>query len=60
MKPKKTNHSQGRLFKYRLSEQLNPMHEFYMLAEMVDWNVYEKDFQNLYSENNSRVPNQFV
>jgi IS5 family transposase len=56
MKPKTTNHSQGRLFEHRLSEQLNPMHEFYMLAEMVDWNVYEKEFQNHYSENNSREP----
>lgn len=56
MKPKKINHSQGRLFEQRLSELLNPMHEFYMLAEMVDWRVYEKEFQTHYSENNSRVP----
>jgi len=56
MKPKKTDHSQGRLFEQRLSAQLNPMHEFCMLAEMIDWDVYEKEFQTCYSENTSRVP----
>lgn len=56
MKPKKTDHSQGRLFEQRLSELLNPMHEFYMLAEMIDWDVYENEFKEFYSENNSRIP----
>lgn len=56
MKPKKTDHSQGRLFEQRLSDLLNPMHEFYLLAEMIDWEVYEKEFQVYYSENNSREP----
>lgn len=56
MKPKKINNSQGRLFEQRLSEQLNPTHEFYMLAEMIDWDYYEKEFGSFYSENNSREP----
>jgi IS5 family transposase len=56
MKPKKTDHFQGRLFEQRLSTQLNSMHEFYMLAEMIDWDIYKKEFQEYYSENNSRVP----
>lgn len=56
MKPKKMNNDQGRLFEYRLSEQLNPQHEFYMLAEMIDWDYYEKEFGSFYSENNSRDP----
>lgn len=56
MKPKKINNSQSRLFDLRLSEQLNPNHEFYMLAEMIDWDYYEKEFGQFYSENNSREP----
>ena len=56
MKPKKINNSQGRLFEQRLSELLNPAHEFYMLAEMIDWDYYEKEFGSFYSENNSREP----
>jgi IS5 family transposase len=56
MKPKKTDHSQGRLFEQRLSELLNPQHEFYMLAEMIDWDYYEKEFGQFYSENASREP----
>lgn len=56
MKPKKTDHSQGRLFEHRLSDQLNPSHEIYQLAEMIDWHYYEKEFGQLYSENNSREP----
>lgn len=56
MKPKKTDNNQGRLFEQRLSELLNPHHEFYMLAEMIDWDFYEKEFGQFYSENNSREP----
>lgn len=56
MKPKKTNNTQGRLFEQRLSELLNPAHEFYMLAEMIDWDFYEKEFGEFYSENTSREP----
>lgn len=56
MKPKKINNSQERLFEQRLSELLNPAHEFYMLAQMIDWDYYEKEFGSFYSENNSREP----
>lgn len=56
MKPKKINNSQERLFEQRLSELLNPSHEFYMLAEMIDWDYYEKEFGSFYSENASREP----
>ncbi|MGZ3633286.1 MAG: transposase, partial [Parachlamydiaceae bacterium] len=52
----KINNSQGRLFEQRLSELLNPAHEFYILAKMIDWNYYEKEFGSFYSENNSREP----
>lgn len=56
MKPKKINNSQDRLFEQRLSDQLDPSHKFYMLAEMIDWDYYEREFGQFYSENNSRSP----
>lgn len=56
MKPKKIDNSQERLFENRLSKLLNPGHEFYMLAKMIDWKYYEKEFGQFYSENNSREP----
>lgn len=56
MKPKKINNSQSRLFDQRLSQQLNPHHEFYMLAEMIDWDYYEKEFGSFYSDDSSREP----
>lgn len=56
MKPKKINNSQERLFEQRLSDLLNPTHELYMLAEMIDWDYYEKEFGKFYSENTSREP----
>ena len=56
MKPPKINNAQNRLFEQRLSEQLNPSHEIYMLAKMIDWDHYEKEFGQYYSENNSREP----
>jgi IS5 family transposase len=56
MKPKKINNSQNRLFESRLSEILNPQHDFYQLAEMIDWSFYDKEFGDSYSEDNSRPP----
>jgi IS5 family transposase len=56
MKPKKINNSQSRLFEQRLSELLNPAHKFYMLAEMIDWDYYEREFGAFYTENSSREP----
>ena len=56
MKPKKINNNQDRLFEQRLSELLNPAHEFYMLAQMIDWDYYEKEFESFYFENSSREP----
>lgn len=56
MKPKKIDNSQNRLFDQRLSEQLNPSHEFYQLADMIDWSYYEKEFGAFYSHDPSRPP----
>jgi IS5 family transposase len=50
MKPKKTNHSQGLLFQSRLSRQLNPEHELYLIADLIDWKYFENEFSGLFSE----------
>lgn len=42
--PKKTNHSQNRLFEARLSEQLNPSHELFTFSRLLDWDALEKNF----------------
>ena len=44
MIPKKTNHSQGRLFEARLSEQLNPNHELFLFSRLLDWDSLEQHF----------------
>ena len=50
MKPKKINQDQGLLFQQRLSNQLNPGHELYILSKLVDWRYFEQEFSNLFSE----------
>ena len=42
MKPRRTNHKQGRLFQQRLSEQLNPCHELLQLSKQIDWEAIEQ------------------
>jgi IS5 family transposase len=44
MNPKKTNHSQGRLFEARLSEQLNPTHELFTFTRLLNWEALETTF----------------
>ena len=56
MIPKKIDNSQGMLFEQRLSKLLNPSHEIYMLTQMINWDYYQKEFGQFYSENNSRDP----
>ncbi len=41
MKPKQTDHKQGRLFEQRLSRQLNPKHELIQLAKEINWETIE-------------------
>lgn len=48
MKPQKTDHRQGRLFQQRLSEQLNPNHELFILAGLIKWEEMDKMFYNLF------------
>lgn len=51
MKPKQLGHVQCRLFQQRLSSQLNPSHELYQLAKLIDWEFFEKEFSGLFVEN---------
>ena len=44
MNPKTTNHSQGRFFEVRLSEQLNPNHELFALSRLLNWETLEQTF----------------
>ena len=41
MKPKQTNHEQGRLFDQRLSHQLNPKQELIQLSKEINWKAIE-------------------
>jgi IS5 family transposase len=50
MKPSKTNHDQDLMFQSRLSQQLDPSHELYILAYLIDWESFEQEFSGLFSE----------
>lgn len=54
MKPRPTDHSQGRLFEQRLSDQLNPHHELCLLASIVKWDILEMEFSSLFDANDGR------
>ena len=49
MIPKKTDHSQGRLFQSRLSQILDPTNELCQLAKDIDWESLEKSFSCYFS-----------
>jgi IS5 family transposase len=51
MKPYKIDNSQLDLFKNRLSNQLNPRHELYILADKIAWERIEGELSELYSDN---------
>lgn len=50
MKPRRTNHRQGRLFQQRLSEQLNPSHELVQLSKQIDWAAVEQELLPYFEE----------
>ena len=56
MLPSKTKHSQGRLFEQRLTDLLNPKHELYQLANLVDWDSFEKSFSPMYKKGPGQPP----
>ena len=50
MKPRKQQRSQLEIFQTRLETMLNKRHPLYVLANQIDWSVFENDFGALYSE----------
>ena len=42
------------LFRERLDNMLNHRHELYLLAGMIDWDGFEREFGSLYSEKKGR------
>jgi IS5 family transposase len=48
MKPKKIDNSQHDLFRNRLSNQLNPRHEMFVLSGQLPWATLEKEFADLH------------
>jgi transposase, IS5 family len=54
MKPRRTDHSQGRLFEQRLSDLLNPNHELCLLASVIKWDILEKEFSSFFNASDGR------
>jgi IS5 family transposase len=50
MIPRKDEQIQMGLFKEDLSEMLNPKHPLYLLGERIPWEVFEKEFKDLYGK----------
>lgn len=51
MKPKETRqHNQADLFRSRLDQILNRQHPLFVLANQIDWSVFDDQFGPLYSE----------
>ena len=48
-KPEKIDTHQEDLFRNRLSTQLNPHHELFLLAKIIDWSGLEEHFSALYT-----------
>jgi IS5 family transposase len=50
MKGKTPDPDDMSLFQTRLSELLNPRHDFYRLAEVTNWDFFDQEFSHLYHE----------
>ena len=50
MKPKDTQQDQADLFRSSLNQILNREHPLFVLADQIDWSVFDKKFGPLYSE----------
>lgn len=48
MKPLKIDNNQNELFKNRLSNQLNPKHEMFILSSMIPWERLEEEFSDMH------------
>ena len=44
------NQDQKNLFLVNLSEFIDPRHEVFLLADKIDWEVFEKGFEGFYSD----------
>ena len=42
------------LFRIRLSDLINPQHELALLAKEIDWNYFDEEFKQFYTEHNGR------
>ncbi|MFQ5498022.1 MAG: IS5 family transposase [Nitrosopumilus sp.] len=56
MTPYKINNDQNRFFEQRLSEMLNPKQELYQLAQLINWELFEKEFGKLYALGKGQPP----
>jgi transposase, IS5 family len=56
MKPQKINTAQSELFKTRLSNQLNPRDPLFILADQINWSVFEDAFGSLYRAGPGQPP----
>ena len=56
MKPKKTDHSQGKLFQSRISSLINPTHPLKILADKLEWTFFEKEFGKHYKQGGGQPP----
>jgi len=53
MAPKIKDQSQGSLF-FSLRDTLNPKHSLFVLADQIQWDIFEKAFNGLYCPDNGR------
>ena len=47
---KSVNQDQKHLFLANLDEFINPSHELCLVADQIDWELFENEFASLYSE----------
>ena len=56
MTPYKINHTQESFIDPRLSNQLNPKNELYLLSQKIDWSYFEKEFNKIYYPGQGQPP----
>lgn len=54
MLAKKIDKNQLNFLQPELKDQLNPRHPLYILANVINWEIFEKEFKKHYCENNGR------
>ncbi|MCG8341200.1 MAG: IS5 family transposase [Cytophagales bacterium] len=56
MKPKRINNLQENLFEPRISSIIDPKNPLKLLADQIDWTVFEKEFDRIYSKAKGQPP----